>query len=449
MAAQIAPLSPAETAATLADVLVPLAARGLIVRRQRVTGLLARLDADRRAVRRLQRLRARHGPGPVIMKLPGRRIALVLDPGDALRVLAETPEPFDPANREKRAALERFEPHGVLVSPPDRRPERRRFNETVLQTGHPVHALAERFGVVIAEEAETMLAGGGELDWDRFAPAWWRIVRRIVLGDDARGDEALTDDLAELRSDANWAFAKPRRGALRARFLARLRTHLARAEPGSLAAVMATADAGPQTYPVEQVPQWLFAFDAAGQAAFTALALLDAHPSTRTAVGQEIAAAGPDLARAELPRLRATVLESVRLWPTTPGILRDTRAQTEWRAGTLPADTAVVVFVPFFHRDAERLPEADRFAPELWLDRAERDPGALALFPFSQGQGECPGRDLVLLTTSTLLAHLLRRAELRQRGGPLRADRLLPATLSPFGLRFVVSPATAPSASPV
>ena len=42
--------------------------------------------------------------------------------------------------------------------------------------------------------------------------------------------------------------------------------------------------------------------------------------------------------------LRATVLESVRLWPTTPAILRDTTTDTEWSNGTLKAGTGVVVF---------------------------------------------------------------------------------------------------------
>src|SRR5947208_3467779 len=61
--------SAADSAAFAADVLMPLAARGVIVRRPRVVGLLDRVDADRRAVRRMQRLRAgrwtlTRSPGP-------------------------------------------------------------------------------------------------------------------------------------------------------------------------------------------------------------------------------------------------------------------------------------------------------------------------------------------------------------------------------------------------
>src|SRR4051812_11588536 len=112
----VARASVRETAGVVADVVMPLLARGVIVRRPRIVGALDRLDADRRAVKRLQRLRDRHGPGPLLLRVPGRRIALVLSPDDVHRVLAQTPEPFAAAMMEKRAALGHFQPHGVLVS---------------------------------------------------------------------------------------------------------------------------------------------------------------------------------------------------------------------------------------------------------------------------------------------------------------------------------------------
>jgi hypothetical protein len=37
-----------------------------------------------------------------------------------------------------------FQPHGVLVSRGALRADRRRFNEAVLDTGHPLHRYAER-----------------------------------------------------------------------------------------------------------------------------------------------------------------------------------------------------------------------------------------------------------------------------------------------------------------
>ena len=102
-------------------------------------------------------------------------------------------------------------------------------------------------------------------------------------------------------------------------------------------------------------------------ASFRALALLSGHPGQAARVRAEIS--GRDLAEPhDLPLLRACLLESVRLWPTTPAVLRDTTEATEWEAGTLRAGAAVLIFSALFHRDDERLPYADAFSPDLWQD---------------------------------------------------------------------------------
>ena len=97
----------------------------------------------------------------------------------------------------------------------------------------------------------------------------------------------------------------------------------------------------------------------------------------------------------------------------------------------------MLIFTPFTQRDEENLPFADSFAPDIWLDgRARED---WSVLPFSGGPGECPGRQLVLLSTSMFLAELLRAHDFRQRAGVrLRADRPMPRTLGPFRLRFGV-----------
>lgn len=430
-------LSLGDTLGVLTAVLAPVLARGAIIRRPKVVALSQRLDVDRRAVRRLQRLRRRYGEGPLLLRIPVRRQAVVLAPDDAIRVLDQTPEPFAAASSEKRAALTHFQPEGVLVSTGVERTVRRRFNEAVLETDRPLHHLADRFTSVVRDEAAPLVArleGGGELTWDDFAPAWFRVVRRVVLGDAARDDTGLTDALAELRAAANWAFVRPTRRIRRARFLSELDRQLARAEPGSLAAVMAQQPSDDRVEPTQQVPQWLFAFDPAGMATFRALALLAAHPDRAAEARAEIGAHGSDRS-ALLPSLRATVLESLRLWPTTPAVLRQATTETTWGGGSLPAGAGLLLFAPFFHRDDERLPFADRFAPEVWRD--EQDERRWPLIPFSAGPARCPGRDLVMLLTSTMLAELTGSGSVRLAGGAaLDPPRPLPGILNPYGLRF-------------
>jgi cytochrome P450 len=427
-AGPITRLSARDTAGVMLDVVAPLFAQGVIVRRPAVVAAAARLGADRRAVLRMGALRDRYGPGPVLLRLPARDVALVLSSADVHRVLVTEPELFAPANREKRAALSHFQPEGVLISEGRERAARRAFNEDVLESERPTHSLGDELVARAREEAHEIIGAArraGQLTWDVFAPGWWRLVRRVVLGDGARDDEHVTDALTRLRRDANWAFLKPRRTRLREQVHTELSERLARLEPRSLAARIASGPGSGERAAVDQVAHWLFAFDAAAMAAFRTLALLDAHPSRRERVRND-----PAL-------LRAAVLESVRLWPTTPAVLRDATAETNWTSGTLPKGSAVVIFAPFFHRDRRRLPYADAFCPEIWLDgRAQDDP---ALIPFSDGPAICPGRNLVLLLTSSVLSALVEGDDVRQASaGPLHEGRPLPATLNPFGLRFAL-----------
>ncbi|MDQ0824468.1 cytochrome P450 [Arthrobacter sp. B2I5] len=433
-----------DTVLFMLDVFLPTAAKGPLIRRPRAEAVADRLDLDRRAVARMQKLDSEYPAGPVLLRLPFRKQALVLRPDQLHRVLAETPEPFSSASSEKRGALAHFEPRNVLVSTGADRSARRALQEQALDTSSPVHRMADSFLPVIDEEADALLAAAGAgtsiLDWPLFTAAWHRAVRRVVFGDAARDDAELTDMLARLRKDANWSGLKPRRDNVRAEFRRRVRAGIDAAAPGSLASVMrGKPDADPSA-PTDQVPQWLFAFDAAGIAAFRALALLAAHPDQAAKARQEMA--GDTSGGRNLPFLRACVLESVRLWPTTPMVLRQTSRPVEWDNGTMPARCGVLVYVPYFHRDGRRLPQADSFDPGLWLqqDAMPGDPESWGVVPFSDGPARCPGRQLVLLMTSALLARLLRKNTFALESARLSPDRPLPGTLNHFALRFRVSP---------
>ncbi|HEX8445448.1 MAG TPA: cytochrome P450 [Sphingomonas sp.] len=412
-----------ETATVLLAVGGPLLAKGVIVRRPWVVRLLQATGAEQASVRRLQDLRRRYGEGPVLLRLPMRALAVILSPGDLRRVLEATPTPFETDSREKHAALAHFEPRGSLISRGADRRERRRFNERVLETGCPLHGLTDRFRAVVAEECRP-LSAEPTLPWGAFKAGWFRIVRRCVFGDAARDDTPLTDTLIRLRGDANWAFLKPRRRVLEAQFRSRVAAYLHAPEPGTLAALVRER-ATPRAAPVDQIGQWLFAFDAAGIATFRALAVLASDDRLMQRARQDSA---PDFAY-----LRAVVLESVRLWPTTPAILRETDAETTWHGATMAKGTGLLIHVPFFHRDDERLPFAHRFAPDLWMDGTAAQ---WPLVPFSGGPGECPAKDLVLLLGSLALSILIRENWRLPKGRTLDAETL-PPTFDQFSLTLL------------
>ncbi|MDB5692234.1 MAG: cytochrome [Alphaproteobacteria bacterium] len=401
----------------------PLFAKGLIIRRPFVVRLLRRTGTEGKGVRLLARLRRKYGDGPLRLRLPLREQAVILSPRHLRRILAGTPEPFAAASREKQAALAHFQPEGVLVSEGGERAERRRFNEAVLESACPVHSLAPRLAARI--EAETApLRAAEQLGWPAFKRAWFRMVRQAIFGPSARDDERLTDTLEKLRADANWAFLKPRRERLRDRFLASVRERLAEAPPdslGGLARARATAGSAPE----HQIAHWLFAFDAAAIAGFRTLAMLALHPQAAAR------------ARESDEFRRACLLETLRLWPTTPAVLRETRAETQWEASALPAGTGLLIHLPFFHRDGSRIPYADRFVPDIWLDgRAEAWP----FVPFSTGPAGCPARNLVLFLASAWIAALIRGRMPALPAGAGLDPAGLPATFDHFALRLKLAP---------
>jgi cytochrome P450 len=432
-------LGPLRSATVAGRVLLPLVAQGAIIRRPRVTAWAERRQTDRSMTALLRDLRRETDGAPVVLDLGPRRVVLPLDPGDVGALLAGSPEPFTPATQEKRAALAHFEPDAVLISPVDRRPRRRLLNEQALDTSEPVHRDAEPLLAAVDREAAELLdtvRGTGTLDWPTFAPAFWRLVRTVVLGESARDDERITELMATLRRAANWAYLHPPRPRLRAELADRLRGYVERAEAGSLIAHAAAASAGRTpgggsgVDPAGQVPQWLFAYDAAGAAVLRALAVATARPGVRDRLRAEAASGA-----AMQPYARGAVLESVRLWPTTLVVLRDSTAPTTWGERELPAGTGFAVVSAHFHRDRDRLDVADAFTPEAWLDgRADADWG---LVPFSGGPVSCPGRNVVLLTAGRLLARLAEADLVHPRGRYLASDPL-PATFDHYGARFVL-----------
>jgi cytochrome P450 len=428
-----------DSIAAAAEVAAPTIAKGAIVRRPKIVALAEWFGLDDRAVRRMQKLRDRYGDGPVVLKSPGRTRVLLLSAADVKAVLDRTPEPFATATDEKRAALAHFEPKVALASHGAMRSDRRRFNENVLQTDSLMHTLADAFANIVREETDGLLADVREHDnrltWALFFPAWYRIVRRVVLGTGAREDHDLTDMLTALRARGNWAFFRSQNTHLRERFHERLRCHLDRAETGSLAEMIAATGRTPVTAPSHQVAQWLFAFDPAGMATYRAVGLLAAHPAAAHQAREEASAFGNTAE--PLSFLRATMLESLRLWPTTPAILRQTTRAVEWQTGRLPANATVMIFAPFFHRDEKRLDFAHRFEPRIWLEGSAAE---WPLVPFSRGSGLCPARNFVPLIASLTLARLIEghHFSLRSDHGLHRRKRL-PGTLDPYSMEFSVA----------
>ena len=429
---------------------LPSLLRGALIPQPFWTELATRLNTGGWAVATVERFSGRHAGRSLLLRGILGETLLILTTEDVRRVLDSPVETFALDAREKQRALEPFAPDALNASPPSLRPQRRPFNEAVLDYGHEPHRFAERFLAIVGEEITAMLATGGILDYERSLAAFRRVSRRCVLGDAAAEDTELSEEHSRLREDGNWlglkVWNRSRDARLRASMDARIRGYVDAAEPGTLVSFFPSAPQATETDPNGQVPFWLMALDAVRTVVANALALLGTYPAARAHALEEIAAAdarhgrGTVAGLADLRLIRACVQESIRLWPAAPTLVRRTTTDTEWNGTTVAAGTRVLIPAAVFHR-AAKLPYANRFAPEIWLDGSGDSDWSLNLF--SRGGAQCAGRNLALVLATASLAELLRHAEFGLLKPKLSADRPLPYAMNPLTTRFAVKPASA------
>lgn len=411
------------------SVVIPNALQGIFKRRPKPVALATRMDIDGQAVGVMRGMRRAHGPRPLWVHLVKDRALLLLDVDDVARALDDSPRAFASDPPAKRKGMSHFQPDALTLSRGDLWAERRRFTEAVLDTPHVAHREGDRFVAVVAEE---LVAAGSPLDYDELHAAYRRITRRIVLGDEARDDEELSELLGELMSQANGL--PTGRSDEFAPFMDKLESYLAQSPADSLAGMAARAPSTPDTRVAGQIPHWLFAMqDTLSANVMRALALIGAQPEVAE-VDDELAIE-PSSAKAvaEMNRLRAALQEAMRLWPTTPLLSRELLAEVVWHGVRVKAGSQVLIPNVFHHRDPERLGEAaDRFTPDSWLDGtfgADR-----GLNHLSQGPQGCPGSNLALLIGTASLACICRRALPGPGPDRLRAGRDLPHMLDVFAL---------------
>ncbi|MFC4008814.1 cytochrome P450 [Nonomuraea purpurea] len=336
-------------------------------------------------------LEARYGGRPVLVRGLRGPALLVMSKRDALRVLAEGDDTYAAAGEQR--------PFGL-----------------------PTDVLRPTFIEIAREEAAALTAG--VVDHARLDARWQRVARRCVYGDGAAGDEELTRLLTGMTRAGRWR-ARRRQDLLSGRYDARIIDHLRRAEPGSLAGLIAETPGQAESRGLMQAAFWLMGLGVTSTGLMQTLALLAAHPAHRKS------------ARADPDYLRACLREGLRLWPPAPALSRVTTAETEWYGTTLPAGTTVLVPIAA-HQRSPRLPYANTFAPEIWLDGTAADewwamPG-------------CDGLRLTLTVGTAFLAGILRVARPKPVGRMLSPHRPLPHTINLARLRVRMRPARRQSA---
>jgi cytochrome P450 len=415
-----------------AQVAVPGVIQGLFVKRALPTRVAALAHADQLAYQLVEGMVRRLGADPIALKVGTDDGLLVHSPEDISFVLNGSPSPFAPDPAPKRKGMTAFQPDALTISRGDVWANRRRFAEAVLDTGSPMHRLAPDMTVAAMDEANRLLAAR-TIRWADINAAFQRLTRRVVFGESAADDTDITEQLGSLMSAANRMPGKPASGY--ESFLGAVQSYVDRAEPGSLCSLISAAPQDERTEPAGQVVHWLFAMgDTLAANVFRTLAVLATHPEQRREVRSQLA--GADLAEpkwvAAQDYLAGCIQEAMRLWPTTGLFGRVTLEDVTFPCGAvLPAGRQVFIYNLFNHRNRDRIPYADRFAPGEWVSGNAAKNWSFNFF--SHGPQGCPGTGMAIFLGQAVLGYLLGSAEPVLSGASLDPGKPLPYTLDVYG----------------
>ena len=421
-----------------AQIGVPGVVQGLFRKRALPTQVATKLHAEQLGYLLVESMVHRLGPDPFYIRVVRDEALLVHHPDDIRIVLGGSPDPFASDPEAKRNGMAAFQPEALSISRGDVWRSRRTFAEAVLDTGQPVHRLASAFLTVAADESHR-LAEPATIRWDDLNSAFQRITRRVVFGDSAADDLAITAELAALMSAGNRMPGRPSDGY--PSFIGHVRAYVDAAEPGSLCSQIPAAPVVDGDGAAGQIVHWLFAMgDTLPANVMRTLALLATHPDDLAEVRAEIAGAdlGDPKSVAGLDYLGGCIQEAMRLWPTTQLFGRVTTSDVRFPTGAvLPAGTQVLIYNLFNHRNRDRIEYADRFAPQEWL--AGDAAGNWAFNFFSHGPQSCPGAGLSIFLGQAVLAALLGPSTPVLHGATLNPGRL-PHGLDLYGISVALAP---------
>lgn len=412
-----------------AQVGVPNVVQGLFRKREAVVSVMDKLPADHLAYRLVEGLARKYGPDPFWIRVGAEETLLVTHPDDLRVVLGGSPSPFASDPETKRKGMSAFQPDALTISRGDLWADRRAFAEAVLDTGRPTHRLAAGFTELAVAEADALLALGRPLRFEDVNLAFQRLTRTVVLGAAARDDTALTEQLESLMAAGNKMPGKPAEGY--DAFHSHLAEYVAAPDPAALTGLVAEAPQSDETDVPGQLVHWLFAMgDTLPSNLMRTLAVLATHPLVLDDARAEVA--GKDLTVVEnvagASYLAGCIFEAMRLWPTTALFGRVQTEDHRWVNGQkTPAGTQVLIHNLFNHRNRDRVPFADRFAPEEWVTGAAGDDWRFNFF--SHGPQGCPGAGLSIFLGQGFLGRLISEGNPKLASGPrLKGDRL------PYGL---------------
>jgi cytochrome P450 len=172
--------------------------------------------------------------------------------------------------------------------------------------------------------------------------------------------------------------------------------------------------------------------------------LLSQHPAVEARLQAELdeVLAGRTPAQDDLPRLaytRRVIEESMRIYPTAPGLANRVAAADDEICGFRVKKGASIAIAPWVLHHHRRLwDDPNRFDPDRFLPERSAGRHRFAYLPFGAGPRVCIGQTLAMNEAVLILASLAQRYQLRLAAGQVvqpQAD----ITLRPkYGLKMTL-----------
>ncbi|XP_046641927.1 cytochrome P450 4C1-like [Daphnia pulicaria] len=114
---------------------------------------------------------------------------------------------------------------------------------------------------------------------------------------------------------------------------------------------------------------------------------------------------------ANLKYLDCCIKETLRMYPSIPGVMRTITEDTEIGGFVLPAGLSVALLIYGMHRNPKVYPEPDTFKPERFLPEQSANRHPYAFIPFSAGPRNCIGQKYAQFELKVVLSWVLRKFE--------------------------------------
>nr|QQL12335.1 cytochrome P450 CYP4CJ5 [Aphis craccivora] len=114
--------------------------------------------------------------------------------------------------------------------------------------------------------------------------------------------------------------------------------------------------------------------------------------------------------------LDRVIKETIRLYPSVPGVTRKLRQHLQIREYQIPPQSVVAVIPYLLHREEKHFPNPSTFDPDRFLPENSINRHPYAFIPFSAGPRNCIGQKFAMHQMKTIISTVIRKMKIETLG---------------------------------